>query len=158
MRISRYGNIDTVWDKKIRNGPEDANHLIWWNKHSYILRSKCGNIKKGMILISNILDANCKWFATGSASSTGGDRLELYRGTHRLFPSSPSPPPPPSPFLPPPSISVRSPPPHSEAILELFKIKSCPKIKRNASICIKIVLFTKIISVFGCAQNNFFPK
>ena len=49
-------------------------------------------------------------------------------------------------------------PPHSEAILELFKMKSCPKIKRNATRCNKIVLFTKIISFFGCAQNNFFPK
>ena len=51
-----------------------------------------------------------------------------------------------------------TPPPHSEAILELFKMKSCPKMKRNAKICKKIVLFTKIISFFGCAQNNFFPK
>ena len=47
---------------------------------------------------------------------------------------------------------------HSDGILELFKIKSCQKIKRNASICIKIVLFTKIISFFGYVQNNFFPK
>ena len=53
---------------------------------------------------------------------------------------------------------LASSPPHSEAILELFKIKSCQKIKRNASICIKIVLFTKIISFFGYVQNNFFPK
>ena len=57
------------------------------------------------------------------------------------------------------TVRVYPPPsPHSEAILELFKIKSCPKIKRNASICIKIVLFTKIISFFGYVQNNFFPK
>ena len=35
------------------------------------------------------------------------------------------------------------PPSHSEAILELFKMKSCPKMKRNAAICNKIVLFRK---------------
>ena len=54
--------------------------------------------------------------------------------------------------------TAESPTFHSEAILELFKMKSCPKMKRNAKICEKIVLFTKIISFFGCAQNNFFPK
>ena len=97
------------------------------------------------------------WVALHSEFHYVADTVDV-RAVHILRqPKSGVPGPPP-----PPSVSngqhLAYAPSHSEAILELFKIKSCPKIKRNASICIKIVLFTKIISFFGYVQNNFFPK